>query len=60
MELLSIAIVIILIGALFSIGWRMGPLIVVGAIIYAVIRYRRQIPGVIRKFVNGLRSGKKK
>ncbi|MDO8468328.1 MAG: hypothetical protein Q7S29_01045 [Candidatus Peribacter sp.] len=60
MELLSIAIVIILIGALLSIGWQLGPLILVGAIVYAVVRYHRQIPGLVRKFVNALRSVWKK
>lgn len=60
MELLSIAIIIVLIGALFSIGWRLAPLILVGAIVYAVVRYRRQIPGLVRKLVNELFSGRKK
>jgi len=60
MEFLSLAIIIILIGALLSIGWRLGPLILVGAIIYALIRYRRQIPRVIRGFISEMRRNKKK
>ncbi|MDD5041044.1 MAG: hypothetical protein PHX87_00885 [Candidatus Peribacteraceae bacterium] len=60
MELLSLAIVIVLIGALFSIGWQLGPLILVGAVIYGVIRYRKQIPGVIRGLIAELRGYMKK
>ncbi|OIO55634.1 hypothetical protein AUJ46_00755 [Candidatus Peregrinibacteria bacterium CG1_02_54_53] len=60
MELLSFAIIVILIGALLSIGWRLGPLVLVGAIIYAIIRYRREIPGVVRGFFTELRGRKKK
>ncbi|MFH1444669.1 MAG: hypothetical protein ABIG34_04780 [Candidatus Peregrinibacteria bacterium] len=60
MELLGLAIIIILIGALLSIGWQLGPLVLVGAIIYAIIRYRRQIPRVIRGFISELRGSKKK
>ncbi len=60
MGLLGLAIIIILIGALLSIGWRLGPLILVGALVYAVVRYRRRIPEMIRKLWSEWRGPKKK
>jgi len=60
MELLGLALIIVLIGALFSIGWQLAPLILFGGIVYAVIRYRRQIPGFVRGLFEQLKGGKKK
>jgi len=60
MELLSIAILIVLIGALLSIGWQLAPLILVGGIVYVVFRYRREIPVLIKKLFREVRSGRRK
>jgi len=59
-ELLSLALIIVLIGALLSIGWQLAPLILIGGIVYAGVRYRRQIPGAIRGLWKAIRSHFKK
>ncbi len=60
MELLSVAILIVLIGALLSIGWQLAPLILVVGIAYAVVRYRREIPVLFKKLLREWRGGRKK
>jgi hypothetical protein len=60
MELLSLAIIIVLIGALLSIGWRLAPLILIGGIVYAAIRYRRQILDMVRGMIRGRKGSRKK
>ncbi|MDD5740233.1 MAG: hypothetical protein PHO20_05720 [Candidatus Peribacteraceae bacterium] len=60
MELLSLAIIIVLIGALLSIGWQLAPLILIGGIVYAVIRYRRQILDMVREMIRGRKGSRKK
>jgi len=59
-ELLSVAIIIVLIGALLSIGWQLAPLILFGGIAYVVVRYRKQIPVIVRRFLREWRGAKKK
>lgn len=60
MELLSLAIIIVLIGALLSIGWQLAPLILIGGIVYAAIRYRRQILDMVREMIRGRKGSRKK
>lgn len=48
MELLSLAIFIVIVGALFWLGWFLAPFIFLVLIVYAVARYWRQIPKAIQ------------
>jgi len=48
MELLSLAILIVIVGALFWLGWFLARFIFIGLIIYALVRYWREIPNAIR------------
>ncbi|MDD4628756.1 MAG: hypothetical protein PHE68_05185 [Candidatus Peribacteraceae bacterium] len=60
MELLSLAILVVAVGALFWLGWSLAPFLFAGLFIYAVFRYRRQIPKMIRAFFTEFRNSKKK
>lgn len=60
MELLGLALIIVLIGALLSIGWQLAPLILFGGIVYALIHYRHQIPRFVRGLLKQLKGNKKK
>ena len=60
MELVSLALIIVLIGALLSIGWQLAPLILVGGIAYAAIRYRHKIPGMMRGLIRAWKGSRKK
>lgn len=60
MELLGVALAIVLFGALFSIGWRLAPLILVLGVVYVGYRYRKEIPIIVKKIKEELRKEKKK
>lgn len=48
MELISLAILIVIVGALFRFGWFLAPFIFLVLIVYAIARYWRQIPKAIQ------------
>lgn len=50
MEFFVLAILIVIVGALFWLGWFLAPFIFVALIVIALVRYHRQIPRVLRAF----------
>jgi len=56
MGVLNFAIIIVAIGALLWLGWKLAPFIFVVLFVYFIFRYRREIPKMIRTFFAEIRK----